>query len=333
MDALEGVLEASPDAVLVVDQDGVIRQANRNVSEVLGYSPSDLEGRVVEDLLREADREKHVQFREEYMADPEARPMGRELDLYGLRKDGTEVPVEISLGPIEQDGELYVVATITDISNRKEREQDLQRQNDRLEEFASIVSHDLRNPLTVAEGQLELARETCDSDHLDEIERAHDRMNALIEDLLTLAREGETVTEVEPVDLTATVEGCWRNIDTSDATLVTETDTEILADERRLQQLLENLLRNAIDHGGSGVTLTVGDLKNGFYVADDGRGIPPDERDQIFEPGYSTALDGTGFGLSIVKEICDAHNWEITVCESEAGGAQFDIRWAEDAGS
>lgn len=163
MDLLEGVLETSPDAVLVVDEEGVIRQANRNVSEVLAYSPRELEGRGVEDLLFEEDRDKHVRFREEYMEDPEARPRDSELDLYALQKDGTPVPVEISLGPIERDGELYVVATIADISNRKQREQALERQNEWLEEFASIVSHDLRTPLTVAEGRLELARDTCDS--------------------------------------------------------------------------------------------------------------------------------------------------------------------------
>ncbi len=326
MDLLEGVLEASPDAVLVVDDEGIIRQANRNVSDVLAYSPSELEGRHVEDLLFEEDRQKHIQYREEYMADPTARPMGRELDLYARQQDGTTVPVEISLGPIEHHGELYVVATIADIRNRKERERDLQRQNERLDEFASIVSHDLRNPLTVAAGQLELAREECDSERLDEIARAHDRMNALIDDLLTLAREGETVTEVEPVDLSATLGECWRNIETSNATLVTKTTSKILADKRRLQQLLENLIRNAIEHGGSGVTVTVGDLDDGFAVADDGPGIPPAERDRVFDPGYTTAEEGTGFGLSIVNEICDALDWEITINESEDGGTRFEIR-------
>lgn len=151
-------------------------------------------------------------------------------------------------------------------------------------------------------------------------------MNALIEDLLTLAREGKTVTDVAPIDLEASVNSCWENMETGNASLVTETNSKIHADERRLRQLLDNLIRNAIEHGGSTVTVTVGDLTDGFSVADDGPGIPSTERDQIFDPGYTTADDGTGFGLSIVEEICDAHDWTITVTESADGGTRFEIR-------
>jgi PAS domain S-box-containing protein len=325
MESLQGVLEASPDAVLVVDEEGVIQQANRNVPMVLGYSPTEIEGKVVEELLLEKDRHDHVQFRQEYMADPESRPMGRELDLYALHKDGTDFPVEISLGPIRRDGDLYVVATITDITKREERERELQRQNERLEKFASIVSHDLRNPLNVAAGQLEFAREECDSERLDAAARALDRMDTLIDDLLTLAREGGTGLEVDPADLAAVVDDCWRSVETGAATLVTKTDLTIRADEGRLRQLLENLIQNAVDHGEPTVTVTIGDLNDGFYVADDGPGIPPAKRERVFETGYSTANDGTGYGLSIVQEIVDAHEWEIDVTVSEDGGARFEI--------
>lgn len=331
MDRLGSVLEASPDAVLVVDKDGVIQQANRNVAEVLGYSPSELEGELVEVLLPEADREHHVSHRQEYMTNPEPRPMGSDLDLYALHKDGTNVPVEISLGPIERAGELYVVATITDISERKRRERALQRQNERLEEFASIVSHDLRGPLSVAAGRLELAHQECDSEHLDAIEQSHNRMEALIEDLLTLAREGKMIEDVEKIELSPFVHRCWQTIDTTNATLCIETDCSIRADETRLRQLLDNLLRNAIEHGGEDVTVTVGELQNGFFVADDGPGIPPGHREQVFKHGYSTSDDGTGFGLPIVKEVANAHDWHIRITESASGGARFEITGVEVA--
>jgi PAS domain S-box-containing protein len=322
---LREALQASPDAVLLVDDAGVIRWANRNVPSVLGFSPAELEGTSVEELLLEKDREAHVRFRREYMDSPEPRPMGRDLDLYALHEDGTTVPVEISLGPIEREGERFVVATIAEISERKRRERELQRQNERLEEFASIVSHDLQGPLRVIEGRLRLAREECDSEHLDAIESSVDRMNELIEDLLRLAQEGNVVEAIEPVDLPGLVEDCWRNVGAANATLVAETTHTVRADRTRLQQLLANLLTNAVDHAGTDATVTVGGLDDGFYVADDGPGIPTEDRDRVFERGYSTGRGGTGFGLAIVEQIADAHDWTVRVTDSDDGGTRFEV--------
>ncbi|GCF12273.1 hypothetical protein Harman_02080 [Haloarcula mannanilytica] len=207
----------------------------------------------------------------------------------------------------------------------RDRERELEQHNDRLEAFTSVVSHDLRNPLNVAQGRLQLAREEHESEHLAAIERAHERMDTLITDLLTLARDGETVTDREPVALAPLVESCWTNVETADATLVTDIDRTILANESRLKQLFENLVRNAVEHGGADVTVTVGALDDGFYVADDGPGIPADDRDAVFEAGYSTGASGTGFGLSIVKQVVEAHGWEISVGDSADGGARFEI--------
>ena len=212
-----------------------------------------------------------------------------------------------------------------------ERTAELERQNDRLEEFAGVVSHDLRNPLEVARGRTELAREECDSDHLAAVERAHDRMTALIDDLLTLAREGDPVTDAEPIDLGRVVGSCWRTVDTRDATLRSEAEGMILADEGRLRQLLENLIRNAIEHGGGDVTVAVGTLSDGFYVADDGPGIDPDRREEVFDAGHSTSQSGTGFGLRIVEQVADAHGWSVRAVESEAGGARFEVTGVESA--
>lgn len=325
MDVLQEVLEASPNAVLAIDKDGVIREANRNVSDVLGYSPAEIEEMVVEDLLLEEDRDHHVDYREEYMQQPEPRPMGQELDLYALAKHGEAIPVEISLGPIRRDDELYIIATIADISKRRERARELERQIARLDEFTSVVSHDLRNPLGVAIGRLELAQEEVDSEHLDAIERALERMETLISELLSLAKAGDVVAELEPVDLAAISEVCWQNVETSNASLEISVDRTIQADESRVNQLFENLIRNAIQHGGESVTVTVGELSDGFYIEDDGPGVRDDERRQIFEAGYTTSADGTGFGLSIVQEIAEAHGWEITVTSGTAGGARFEI--------
>ncbi|WP_233740841.1 PAS domain-containing protein [Halobaculum saliterrae] len=206
---------------------------------------------------------------------------------------------------------------------------ELERQNEQLEEFASVVSHDLLNPLQVAEGRLELAREEHDSEHLDAVARAHERIDALIDDLLTLAREGKQVNELEPVDMGILTENCWQNVATTDGTLMADVERTFQADRSRLQQLLENLMHNAVEHGGGDVTITVGELDGGFYVEDDGPGIPDDKRDDIFEAGYSTAEDGTGFGLSIVKQVAEAHDWHVRVTDGSDGGARFEITGVE----
>lgn len=207
----------------------------------------------------------------------------------------------------------------------------LETQNDRLDSFASVVSHDLRNPLNVAQGRIELAREEHDSDHLQFVAQAHQRMEALIDDLLILAREGEAIAETERIEVRNLSEICWNNVETAEATLVIETDHLILADRSRLQQILENLFRNAVEHGGQEVTVTVGDFAEGFYVEDDGPGIDSDVRPQIFNPGYSTDKDGTGFGLPIVKEIVEAHGWQVQVGEAHNGGARFEFSGIETA--
>jgi signal transduction histidine kinase len=150
-------------------------------------------------------------------------------------------------------------------------------------------------------------------------------MDTLITDLLTLAQDGETVTDRESVALASLAENCWTTVETADATLVTDIDRTVLANESRLKQLFENLVRNAVEHAGADVTVTVGALDDGFYVADDGPGIPEDERETVFEAGYSTSTEGTGFGLSIARKVAAAHDWEIRVRDSADGGTRFEI--------
>ncbi|MFB6196573.1 MAG: ATP-binding protein [Haloplanus sp.] len=212
-----------------------------------------------------------------------------------------------------------------------ERTTELERQNERLAEFASVISHDLRTPLTVVDGSLTLLRETYDDEELDRAARSLDRAFDLIEDLLTLARDDDAL-DVGPVDLRSLVESCWDTVETADATLVVASTCTFEADESRLRRVMENLLSNCVEHGAggrsSGLTVTVGPLGDGtgFYVADDGPGIPESERDQVFEAGYTTGDEGTGLGLAIVKRIVDAHGGTVAVTESDDGGVRFEIR-------
>jgi GAF domain-containing protein len=207
----------------------------------------------------------------------------------------------------------------------------LRRQNEMLERFASVVSHDLRSPLEVVRGSLELAAETGEEDHFDRARNGIERMDALIEDLLTMARAGDDVEDPTPTDLAALIRAAWETVETREASLVVDVDRTIMADERRLRQLVENLLRNSVEHGGDAVTVTVGGLPDGFFVADDGEGLPGGDHGRLFESGVSTAPDGTGFGLAIVADVAEAHGWSVSVGESDAGGARFEITGVADA--
>ena len=215
----------------------------------------------------------------------------------------------------------------------RERERELAQQNERLEEFASIVSHDLRNPLSVAQGYL--GQVDVDEEITAEIDWALDRMDRLTDELLTLARQGQIVGDTEYVRLGGAAREAWQAVDTGSAELIVEDDGSIEADRERLLELIENLFRNAVEHAhdpDDPVTVAVGTLDDeaGFYVEDDGPGIPDDRKDEVFDQGYTTDDDGTGFGLYIVETLADAHGWTVRVTDAAADGRSAGSRRPDD---
>ncbi|WP_430505573.1 ATP-binding protein [Haloparvum sp. PAK95] len=208
----------------------------------------------------------------------------------------------------------------------REREAELSRQNDRLETFARVVSHDLRNPLSIARGYLDMALEG-EEKAIDRVRDAHSRMDDLIEDLLTLARSGVAIDDRQPTSFEAVARDAWKSADADGLELTIEDDWELDADPDRLRQLLENLFRNSAEHADGDETIYVGMLADGpgFYVEDTGPGIPEAERDDVFEFGYSTRDGGTGIGLAIVGEIVDGHDWDVSIEDGRAGGARFEF--------
>jgi PAS domain S-box-containing protein len=321
----ESLFETLPEPVVLVSGeraiDSTIERVNPAFEEVFGHEEEQIAGKDLNDVVVPEDRREEAER-------IDRRSVGDGLPPTEVRRETADGELRdfllmvTNFSVFGDDGVSDAFAIYADITEHKERER-------RFEEFASTVSHDLRNPLNVVDGRLELAREECDSDHLEDAARAVERMRTLIEDLLALARQGETAIEEGVVDLAAVADDCWRTVETNDATLVAATDRTVRADESRLRQFLENLLRNAVEHGGDGVTITLGDLDGGFYVEDDGSGIPAEDRERVFDSGYSTTRDGTGFGLAIASEIADAHGWEITVTDGETGGARFEIRGVE----
>ncbi|MFQ3295157.1 MAG: two-component system OmpR family sensor kinase [Natrialbaceae archaeon] len=185
-------------------------------------------------------------------------------------------------------------------------------------------------------------RTAGDESALEDVEYALDRIDDIIDDVLTLAREGTDVQNTEPVSLESVARTAWETVDTRALSLSIDSDMRVEADPDRLQRALENLFRNTIEHatlaagasddaeesiGDEATVVRIGPLEDrtGFFVEDDGSGIEPDQRDKVFERGYSTASEGTGLGLVIVQELVQAHGWSMQVADERNGGARFEI--------
>lgn len=343
--ARDRVLDHVSDGVFVLDADDRLLDVNpvgRRMLAAIGVETDAIVGKSFPALL------PTESLREQY--DIETAQWDESETVVSVHDHHFQVVVTPIEDPqLHRTGWLLIAREVTE---RKRRENRLERQNERLERFATLVSHDLRNPLTVARGYIDVARDTGDLTHLEDVERAHDRMETIIEDVLTLAQEGAGDADPVPVEVAALANRAWRSVETERAALSIESDASVLADPERTRRLLENLFRNAVEHGtddytsreerqgraSDDVTLSVRvgiERDDGpgltVYVEDDGPGIPTEERGRIFEDGYTTSDDGTGLGLSIVKQIAEAHGWTVSVVEGTDGGARFHLGGVEPA--
>ncbi|SDE95321.1 histidine kinase N-terminal 7TM domain-containing protein [Halorientalis regularis] len=329
--ARERAIEEMATGFMVIDHAGRIADINPMGKRILAREGERVVGK---ELATVIPPEIFVDDVPEFF-DDETDASGRYSGIWVETPDGEQRCFDVLVTRLGDDAESGAVALIHDVTDRERRKRklreqnvELKRQNEQLDNFAGIVSHDLRNPLTVADGHLELIDRETDSDHVDPARAALDRMRQIIDDVLTLARSGQSVSDTEQVDLAAVATEAWETVDTRDAALTVDVDLTVEGDPSRLRQLFENLFRNSVEHGGPEVAVTVGTLDGdgGFLIADDGPGIPPDRRAEVFDEGFSTDDDGTGFGLAIIETIVEAHGWEIAVTESEqSGGARFEI--------
>lgn len=324
---MERVPEVSPivDISCVLSPEHEFLAVNEEAAAIHGMQPEEFHGRRCYELVHGTEEPIDECPCEEVLR------TGEPAESDPFEEDGRYYVA--AAAPIEDDaGETVALAhTVRDVTDQERRKQELERERDRLDEFASVVSHDLRNPLNVAQARLELAMEETDCEHHDAIADALDRIERIIGDVLWLGREGREIGETGPVDLREAVENAWQVVEhEADAELVyaaedPEDPVTVDADSNRLRQLVENLLCNAVEHAGPVVTIRVEELDSGFAFEDDGPGIDPDHREQVFEAGYSTAEGGTGFGLNIVERVADAHGWDIHLTEGKDGGARFEI--------
>lgn len=311
----EALFAAIPDPAFVLDPDGTLIAINDEFCRAFGTHRSEIRGQplgAVDGLDLDPDR----------LTGPtdESRPAGRTVqytNAAGLDRDAS-----LSVQTVVVGGEQYTVCILTDVT-------ELHNKTDRLEEFANVLAHDLRNPLQVAQMRLSVLREEfpAAADHLDSVDGSLHRIQDLIEKLLTVAKTGRTDPETAPVGLGDSVETSWEAIDSTGSALVVSVDDDAtaMANRDQLRQLFETLFENAVEHGGTDVTVEVGELSEGFYIADDGSGLPEGKDEDVFRMGYSTHTNGNGLGLNIAAEIADAHGWNLSMTDSDDGGVRVEI--------
>jgi len=245
--------------------------------------------------------------------------------------NGNEIEVTGSFRPVTDDnGDVTtIVVSATDITERKERKRELKRQNEHLDEFASFVSHDFQSPISTVKGRLQLALETGDLSHVERAMAAIERVDDLRADLVDTLQSGEIVSEREQIELNGVVEEVVATIDPPEAASVSVEGTpSIEADRQALTRMLENLIGNSTEHAGDDVTVRIGEFEDGLYYEDDGPGIDPEHREEVFRPGFSTkeGSGGIGMGMASVRQIVAGHDWEIQVTDAASlDGVRFEI--------
>ena len=322
------LLATIPDAVVVADVDsGEIVEVNEGAIQLFGRDRSDLVGSHQSALHPAGQEQRYQDLFSRHIDAGDAVfssfPDGDDI----LIETGEEntVPVEINGRVASLDDHLVIIGVFRNVSERRAYQRDLERQLDRVETLTQILSHDLRGPLNVAEGYLERVEAAGSDDALRKVADAHDRMETIIDDVVTMLQETAD-PDIQTVNLRDLATECWSAVTAAEGTLAVEDDAVFEADPRQIRHVFENLFRNAVEHGGD-VTVRVGllDVSEGLYVSDDGAGIPESERADAVDPGYTTRPAGTGLGLVIVSEVARAHGWSLDITESDDDGARFEF--------
>jgi len=317
------LVENSSDVITIISESAKFKYVSPSATKILGYEPSELIGDFIFDYAHPDDRQYAMEEFFKAVDNPDIEPTVR----FRFKHPNGDWPVLESRGQSLLDDEVIngFVINSRDITEIKNREAELERQNEQLRNIKQTLSHDITNQLTVANGGLELYRETDDSDHLDRVDHSLSRIEELLEHVLEFSDQNITDIDSESVSLRNIVTDAWSVITVEDAEFRLNESKRIKADPSYLKQLFENLFKNAVEHNDQSVSISIGMLPDGFYVEDDGQGIDLEDADKIFESGFSTVHNKTGFGLAIVEQVVRSHDWEITVVEGSDGGTRFEI--------
>ena len=346
-------LESASESIVITNAAGAIARVNDKAEKMFGYERAELIGQPVEVLIPRRSREAHVVHRAGYMAAPRVRSMGRGLDLAGVKKDGTEFPVEVSLSFVETDDGIRAIAFVTDISERLAFQR-AARQADKLAALGTLsagIAHEINNPIGIITSRVEVMLLEAEGEELpaelrkdlEVILRHARRVASITQGLLSFARQSSGVRAA--VNLNRVVEEILqlvrKDMDRAHVQVTLRRDEalpEIMADANAIGQVLLNLLTNArraMPDGGGEITIeTAYDPQARsvrLMVRDTGTGIAPDVLPKIFDPFFTTKADGTGLGLSVSHGIIHDHQGSVDV-ESEVGkGTTFTVTLPVDA--
>lgn len=324
------ILKHSSDYVMIVDNMGRVKYVSPAIERVMGYTQSEIIGTNSFENVYPDDREYAATAMSKTIENPSEEVT---VEFRAEAKDGSTLWLEARGSNFLDDPIIEgVMVNVRDITKRKNREQALERQKERLQELTSFLSHDVQNQLSVVSGYIDLARNQEDFGELKNAISGVKRIEQLIDQARKLAQSEKEITDYEAIELSTIVEQSWETVAGADvgATVTIDADITFEADRKRLRSMIENLLVNAIEHGGTDVSVRVGAIetageRNGFYIADDGPGIAPEDREKVFEANYTTTGDGAGLGLAIVTQAAEVHGWNVEVTESAEGGARFEI--------
>ncbi|MDZ7850784.1 MAG: PAS domain S-box protein [Halodesulfurarchaeum sp.] len=319
------LVAAIPDPIVLYEPDGGIIEVNQATKHLLGYSTSELLDSSFDDLLLEG----RTEWIESRLRDGDPESVVFETQF--VTRDGTTVPIEVAVTRIDYFTTEATLVIARDRSEHKQYQRHLETANARLEEFATIVTQDLRNPLTVAKGWTRMVRETHSFENLEKIETSLDRMDEIIEYTLTLAHEGDGIGHLSSVDLNDVIRESWLAVDPQLATLESNIDLTVRGDYGRLSYLFRTLFQRSADLGEPELTVTVDALPvgSGFFVAFDGPELQLDDRGLGVTSSHLGRSEAEDFDLMAVRRIADAHGWKLRLGESEAGGAKFEFRGVE----
>ncbi|MFW6458692.1 MAG: PAS domain S-box protein [Halodesulfurarchaeum sp.] len=321
----EGLVDAIPDPILLIEPGGEIIEANQAAKQRLGYTSAGILDLSFDDLMV-ADRTDWIESR--IRAD-DSEAVVFETQFRTI--DGVKIPVEVAVKRIDYFTTEAMVAISHDLSEHRQYERQLESTNARLEEFTTVVTQDLRNPLTVAKGWTEIAQKAHQIKELDKIATSLDRMDEIIKYTLTLAHEGDGIGHLSKVDLNDVAWESWQAIDTHSADFKNNIESTARGDYGRIAYLFRTLFQRSVDLADTEPKIRVGELRSGsgFFVADDGPKLQMDDRGSVNYSSHLGQSESETFDLMAVKRIADAHGWNLSLKESEAGGAKFEFRGVE----
>lgn len=317
------ILEHSSDYVIIVDGNGVIDYVSPSVERVMGYAPAELIGTNAFEFPHPDDREHAVQALSKVIEQPNEEVT---VEYRAKDADGNWRWIEVRGGNLLQDPHIEgILVNVRDVTERKRQQKIVDRQAERFEELTAYMSHDVNNQLMLIEGYLELAEMEQSSENIAVARRAVERVETALSSIRQLAKSGPDQLTKSNVEFDTVAKTAWNQLASGETTFSCETAFTLEADPERLEVLISQLLRNAIECDAETVRIepVTTNGTNGFAIQDDGPGLPVSEPETVFETGFSTDDEGAGLGLAIVKQIVESHGWEIRV--DSGNGTRFEV--------